>query len=120
MTPATPAPTPTPVVRSLTICLGEEPNTLYPYGSLNASARSVLSAVYDGPMDVVEYGYEPIILEKIPALEDGDAQVTELVDPVPRLTVTEAVPVSGPGPQPGQAAAQADRRRYRAGLPTRA
>lgn len=74
-TPATPPPTPTPVVRTLTICLGEEPNTLYPYGSLNASARSVLSAIYDGPMDVVEYGYEPIILEKIPSLEDGDAQV---------------------------------------------
>jgi hypothetical protein len=30
--------------------------------------RSVLSAIYDGPMDVVEYGYEPIILEKIPTL----------------------------------------------------
>ena len=26
-------------------------------------------------MDVLEYGYEPIILEKIPSLEDGDAQV---------------------------------------------
>lgn len=70
-----PLPTPTLAVRSLTVCLGEEPNTLYPYGSLNASARSVLSAIYDGPMDVVEYIYEPILLEKIPALEDGDAQV---------------------------------------------
>jgi peptide/nickel transport system substrate-binding protein len=42
---------------------------------LNAAARSVLSAIYDGPMDVVEYGYEPVILEKIPNLEDGDAQI---------------------------------------------
>jgi peptide/nickel transport system substrate-binding protein len=67
--------TPTPVTRSLTICLGEEPNTLYPYGNLNSAARSVLSAIYDGPMDVTDYGYEPIILEKIPNLEDGDAQV---------------------------------------------
>ncbi len=67
--------TPTPVTRSLTVCLGEEPNTLYAYGSLNSSARSVLSAIYDGPMDVVDYSYEPILLEKIPALEDGDAQV---------------------------------------------
>lgn len=74
-TPVPPLFTPTPVTRSLTVCLGEEPNTLYPYGSLNSSARSVLSAIYDGPMDVVEYGYEPILLEKIPALEDGDAQV---------------------------------------------
>lgn len=68
--------TATPAVRSLTVCLGEEPNTLYPYGNLNAPARSVLSAIYDGPIDVVEYGYEPIILEKIPNLDDGDAQVS--------------------------------------------
>jgi peptide/nickel transport system substrate-binding protein len=76
----TPTPTPvvtaTPATRSLTICLGEEPNTLYPYGNLNSAARSVLSALYDGPMDVTDYGYEPIILEKIPSLEDGDAQVS--------------------------------------------
>jgi peptide/nickel transport system substrate-binding protein len=72
----TPLVTPTPATRSLTVCLGDEPNTLYPYGNLNIAARSVLSAIYDGPMDVVEYGYEPIILEKIPNLEDGDAQVS--------------------------------------------
>jgi peptide/nickel transport system substrate-binding protein len=70
--------TATPATRSLTICLGEEPNTLYPYGDLNAAARSVLSAIYDGPMDVTDYGYEPIILEKIPSLEDGDAQVSPI------------------------------------------
>ena len=70
--------TPTPVTRSLMICLGEEPNTLYPYGNLNSAARSVLSAIYDGPMDVTDYAYEPIILEKIPSLEDGDAQVSPI------------------------------------------
>ncbi|HLO14282.1 MAG TPA: ABC transporter substrate-binding protein [Anaerolineales bacterium] len=77
--PSTPTPPPitsTPAARSLTICLGEEPNTLYPYGDLNSAAHSVLSAIYDGPMDVADYGYEPIILEKIPNLEDGDAQVS--------------------------------------------
>jgi len=79
-TPTVPAPLPTrePATRSLTICLGEEPNTLYPYANLNPAARSVLSAIYDGPMDVVEYGYEPIILEKIPSLEDGDAQMGQI------------------------------------------
>jgi peptide/nickel transport system substrate-binding protein len=67
--------TPTPASRSLNICLGGEPNTLYPYGELNAAARSVLSAVYDGPMDLIEYGYQPVILEKEPSLENGDAQI---------------------------------------------
>ena len=75
---STPLPTPTPAPRSLTVCLGQEPTTLYPYGGLNSAARSVLSAVYDGPMDVVAYGYEAVILEKIPDLEDGDAQVSPL------------------------------------------
>ncbi len=70
--------TATPAKRSLTICLGEEPNTLYPYGSLNAAARSVLSAIYDGPVDVRDYAYEPIILEKVPSLDDGDAQVSKI------------------------------------------
>jgi peptide/nickel transport system substrate-binding protein len=72
----TPEVTTTPVIRSLKVCLGEEPNTLYPLGNLNSAARSVLSAIYDGPMDVAEYAYEPIILEKIPSLEDGDAQIS--------------------------------------------
>src|ERR1043165_2542273 len=79
-TTLTPSPlvTPTPAKRVLTICLGEEPNTLYPYGNLNSAARSVLSAIYDGPIDVVNYGYEAVILEKIPSLDDGDAQVTPI------------------------------------------
>ncbi|HEX9332235.1 MAG TPA: ABC transporter substrate-binding protein [Anaerolineales bacterium] len=93
--PATQTPpaaqTPTPAKRSLTVCLGEEPNTLYPYGNLNSAARSVLSAIYDGPMDVTEYGYEPIILEKIPNLKDGDAQVS----PVSVNAGTEVVDSSG-------------------------
>ena len=73
-----PLSTPTPVSRSLTVCLGEEPNTLYPHGGLNSAARSVLSAIYDGPMDVVEYEYEAIILEKIPNIADGDAQLSRV------------------------------------------
>lgn len=74
----TPRPTPMPEPRSLTVCLGEEPSTLYPYGGLSSAARSVLSAVYDGPMDVSGYRYEAVILEKVPSLEDGDAQVSPL------------------------------------------
>ncbi len=73
--PPAPLPSPTPAPRSLTVCLGDEPTSLYPYGSLSSSARSVLSAIYDGPMNVRNYEYEPVILEKIPNIEDGDAQV---------------------------------------------
>lgn len=74
-----PEATPTQAVdenRTLTVCLGQEPNTLYPFGTLNSAARSVLGAVYDGPADTFTNGYQPVILEKIPSIENGDAQVT--------------------------------------------
>ena len=90
--PTLPPPvTPTPAARILNICLGGEPNTLYLYGSPNSPARSVLSAVYDGPIDIVEYGYEPIILEKIPNLDDGDAQIA----PVTVNSGTQVVDANG-------------------------
>jgi peptide/nickel transport system substrate-binding protein len=69
-----PSATPTPP-RALTICLGEEPNTLFPYASPNAAALSVLAAIDDGPIDTVSYEYQPVILRKIPGLKDGDAQI---------------------------------------------
>ena len=34
--------------RSLTVCLGQEPQTLFAYGSTTRSSWSVLEAVYDG------------------------------------------------------------------------
>src|SRR5688572_14936620 len=69
--------TPTPgAPRALTVCLGQEPNSLYPFANLNSAARSVLSAVYDGPIDVFSNGYQPVILESIPSLKNGDMQVT--------------------------------------------
>jgi peptide/nickel transport system substrate-binding protein len=59
----------------LTVCLGQEPNTLYPLGGPNAAARSVLASINDGPIDMVGYEYQPVILTQIPSLENGDAQI---------------------------------------------
>src|SRR3972149_2851186 len=75
---ATPQPVPTAAAlpRTLTVCLGQEPNSLYPFGTLNMAARSVLGAIYDGPIDTFTNGYQAVILEKIPSLENGDAQLT--------------------------------------------
>jgi peptide/nickel transport system substrate-binding protein len=70
-----PSPTNAPEPRTLTICLGQEPDTLYPFGGPNAAARSVLAAVYDGPIDTVGYEYQPVILTQLPSLENGDAQI---------------------------------------------
>lgn len=68
-----PSPTPTPLPRTFTICLGQEPASLYLYASSTRSTWSVLEAVYDGPIDTRQYTPQPVILEKLPALADGDA-----------------------------------------------
>ena len=76
--PSVPAATITPapaLPRTLTVCLGQEPNTLYPFGTLNAAARSVLGAIYDGPIEPFTNGYQAVILEKTPSMKNGDAQM---------------------------------------------
>ena len=83
-------PTPQPP-RSLTICLGAEPDTLYPLGGPNAAAQSVLEAIYDGPIDVIGYHYQPVILKKIPSLAGGEA----LIDPVAVNAGDEIIDANG-------------------------
>ncbi len=68
----TSTPTPTPP-KEFTICQAEEPNTLFIYGGPSRAARNVLEAVYDGPIDTRTYQFQPVILEKLPSLADGDA-----------------------------------------------
>ncbi len=76
--PPTLPPAPTPAPAQLTVCLGREPNTLYVYGNPNSAARSVLAAIYDGPIDVVSYQYQPIILERRPSFTNGDARIASV------------------------------------------
>jgi peptide/nickel transport system substrate-binding protein len=72
--PATPSVTVIPP-RNLTICLGQEPASLFPVDNPSSSARAVLAAVYDGPIDTNSYGYQPVILKDLPSLANGDAQL---------------------------------------------
>ena len=59
----------------LVVCLAQEPNTLYLYGGPNPSARTILPALYDGPIDVLGYQFHPVILEEMPSLEAGSARL---------------------------------------------
>ena len=68
--------------RLLTICLGREPVSLFYYDATSTSARDILAAVYDGPVDIRDYSAYPVILEKIPSLADGDARL-EAVHVIP-------------------------------------
>jgi peptide/nickel transport system substrate-binding protein len=67
------APSPTTTPRVLTICQGAEPDTLYIYGGSMLAQSNVLAAIYDGPIDTNGFSYQPVILEKLPSLADGDA-----------------------------------------------
>ena len=97
--PVAETPTPKPAAsRVLTICLGAEPNTLYPFDNPNDAALSVLAALDDGPIDTVSYEYQPVALTKLPSLADGDAQVVaasvqagaKIVDAFGQLTALSA------------------------------
>jgi len=71
----TPSPTPAPTEpKALNVCLVGEPDTLYLYGASKLPAtRHVMEALYDGPIDHRSHAYQPVILEKLPSLTDGDA-----------------------------------------------
>lgn len=81
-TPPVPSPTSEPTAtatpvpsRQLTVCLGQEPASLYPLNNSSPAAQSVLAAIYDGPVDTNSYGYQPVILEHLPSIGNGDAQL---------------------------------------------
>ncbi len=86
---ATAAPTEEPE-KTLTVCLAQEPVSLYPYASPTSSVWSVLEAIYDGPIDRVKYSAIPVILEKLPSVSDGDAVQEPVVVVEGDLVVTAA------------------------------
>lgn len=65
-------PTPAPEPNVLVVCLAEEPDSFYPFGPRNASARTLLPLLYDGPIDALGYQYSPVLLERLPSIEAGD------------------------------------------------
>jgi peptide/nickel transport system substrate-binding protein len=75
--PATFTPEPPPP-ETLVVCLAEEPSSLYLYADTNVASDIVLQAVYDGPIDLLDFAHQPVILEKVPSLAEGDAAITEV------------------------------------------
>jgi len=83
---------PTPdTPKSLVICIGEEPQTLYAYGGNSKGMWSILEAIYDGPIDTVDFMPEPVILEKIPDYDSGDA----VIQPVTVIAGEQIVDANG-------------------------
>jgi len=100
-----PTPSPTPEPKTLTVCLPDEPDSLYLYGTGDLAAQHVWQAIYDGPLDSRNYIYQPIILTSLPSLANGSAAVEtvaaqagdrvlaasgEVVELAPGVTVKDA------------------------------
>jgi peptide/nickel transport system substrate-binding protein len=56
----------------VSVCLGEEPDSLFIYRENSPAAQIIRQAVYDGPVDVINYRPDPVILSRLPGLENGD------------------------------------------------
>lgn len=94
---ATPEPTAVPVMeeRTLVICIGQEPDTLYGYGGSMLAASQVLEALRDGPIDNRSFDYQAVILEKMPSLADGDAVIQQVeVNPGDAMVDNDANPAT--------------------------
>lgn len=88
---------------TLVIGQGQEPETLYRFGGSMLAASHVLNSLYDGPVEGLGYDYQPVILEKLPKIEDNTpdavmetvsvASGDQYVDPETQevVTATEAV-----------------------------
>jgi peptide/nickel transport system substrate-binding protein len=84
---STPTSTPEPP-RVLTVC-SLEPASLFLYADTSSAARSILQAVYDGPFDMMNYEVVPVILEKMPSVQDGDVYL-QPVEVVPGELMVDA------------------------------
>jgi len=72
--------------RVLSICLGDEPDSLFPYRDFSRSARIVRQALYDGPIDRVDYQTHPVILTSMPSQANGLVRIQEVqVQPGERI-----------------------------------
>ena len=77
----TPTPEPTGP-RTLVICQGQEPETLYPYGGSMLASSQIYHLIFDGlvggtggGVDDASFSYQPVLFEKLPSLADGDATI---------------------------------------------
>lgn len=79
---AAPTPQPTPVrSKALTVCMVNEPSSLYLYdspqaGVLALARKGVWHAIYENLYTTLSFAYQAQGLEKLPDLADGDAEIT--------------------------------------------
>ncbi|MCA9999316.1 MAG: peptide ABC transporter substrate-binding protein, partial [Anaerolineales bacterium] len=78
----TPIATPTTAVspsKTLVICMGQEPDSLYPYGTNMAASQAVLAAIFEPNITAQSYDWQAHGLETVPTLENGGARLETAV-----------------------------------------
>lgn len=73
--PAPPTAAPAANTKDLIICMGQEPDTLYPYGSSMLASTAVQHAIFENNMTTLSFAYQAQGLANIPSLADGDARI---------------------------------------------
>jgi len=68
---ATPEPAPPEGPKTLVVCQGQEPDTMYIYGGSMLAASQIQEAIYDQPIDLNTFSYVPNIIESLPTLDSG-------------------------------------------------
>ncbi len=64
--------------KDLIVCMAQEPDTLYPYGGSMLAALAVQVAIFETEVTTFSYDYQPLGIEKLPSLADGDAVVSQV------------------------------------------
>ncbi len=77
---ATPAPVePTAAApRTLVICEGQEPDSLFFLASTMLASSQVQQAMYDDVVETNTFAYQPVLLTKLPSIADGDAVINKV------------------------------------------
>ena len=81
-----PAPT-SPPPSLLTICMGQEPDSLFLYADASIAARSVRQAIYDGPFDTLGFERTPVLLQEMPTLENGGVRFEPVAVPISNIII---------------------------------
>jgi len=73
----TPLPSPVPE-KILSVCLGEEPTSLFLYGDQSASARIIRQAIYDWTVIDPSFGAISALIENIPSLDNELVTISQV------------------------------------------
>ncbi len=62
----------------LTVCMSQEPATLYPYGDINLAEEAILHGIFENDFVNLSYQYQPQGIVKSPDLDEGDAVLNSI------------------------------------------